>query len=114
MSVHVHQPNGDRELLPLRFSVDVLPKSSSPRCAFSPTLTSQRLEAEERLIWVGAGGTANGDGTFLSFKVFGILEEAKEQFNLEDYSVSQITLEQVFLTFANLENSGLDDNKEVP
>ncbi|XP_062036032.1 phospholipid-transporting ATPase ABCA3-like [Lepus europaeus] len=34
-------------------------------------------------------------------KVFGVLEEAKEQFNLEDYSISQITLEQVFLTFAN-------------
>uniref|UniRef100_A0A8D0V351 ABC transporter domain-containing protein n=1 Tax=Sus scrofa TaxID=9823 RepID=A0A8D0V351_PIG len=34
-------------------------------------------------------------------KVFGILEEAKEQYNLEDYSISQITLEQVFLTFAN-------------
>ncbi|XP_070269929.1 phospholipid-transporting ATPase ABCA3-like [Myotis yumanensis] len=47
-------------------------------------------------------------------KVFGVLEEAKEQFNLEDYSVSQITLEQVFLTFANLENNGLDGNKEVP
>uniref|UniRef100_G1Q3H8 ABC transporter domain-containing protein n=1 Tax=Myotis lucifugus TaxID=59463 RepID=G1Q3H8_MYOLU len=44
-------------------------------------------------------------------KVFGVLEEAKEQFNLEDYSVSQITLEQVFLTFANLENNGLDGNK---
>ncbi|XP_069920744.1 phospholipid-transporting ATPase ABCA3 isoform X3 [Oryctolagus cuniculus] len=34
-------------------------------------------------------------------KVFGVLEKAKEQFNLEDYSISQITLEQVFLTFAN-------------
>uniref|UniRef100_A0A5F9DRX4 ABC transporter domain-containing protein n=1 Tax=Oryctolagus cuniculus TaxID=9986 RepID=A0A5F9DRX4_RABIT len=32
-------------------------------------------------------------------KVFGVLEKAKEQFNLEDYSISQITLEQVFLTF---------------
>ncbi|EPQ04799.1 ATP-binding cassette sub-family A member 3 [Myotis brandtii] len=49
-----------------------------------------------------------------SWTVFGVLEEAKEQFNLEDYSVSQITLEQVFLTFANLENNGLDGNKEVP
>ncbi|XP_064446386.1 phospholipid-transporting ATPase ABCA3-like [Mirounga angustirostris] len=38
-------------------------------------------------------------------KVFGILEEAKEQFNLEDYSISQITLEQVFLTFATPENT---------
>ncbi|XP_049760992.1 phospholipid-transporting ATPase ABCA3-like [Elephas maximus indicus] len=34
-------------------------------------------------------------------KVFGILEEAKEQFDLEDYSISQVTLEQVFLTFAH-------------
>uniref|UniRef100_A0A4W2I2S3 ATP-binding cassette sub-family A member 3-like n=1 Tax=Bos indicus x Bos taurus TaxID=30522 RepID=A0A4W2I2S3_BOBOX len=33
-------------------------------------------------------------------KMFGILEKAKEEFNLEDYSISQITLEQVFLTFA--------------
>ncbi|XP_075384227.1 phospholipid-transporting ATPase ABCA3-like [Tenrec ecaudatus] len=33
-------------------------------------------------------------------KVFSILEGAKGQFNLEDYSISQITLEQVFLTFA--------------
>ncbi|XP_058424852.1 phospholipid-transporting ATPase ABCA3-like [Diceros bicornis minor] len=38
-------------------------------------------------------------------KVFGILEEVKEQFNLDDYSISQITLEQVFLTFANLQNT---------
>lgn len=40
----------------------------------------------------------------LLLKVFGILEEAKDQFSLEDYSISQITLEQVFLTFANPEN----------
>lgn len=38
-------------------------------------------------------------------KVFGILEEAKKHFNLEDYSVSQITLEQVFLSFASLQNT---------
>uniref|UniRef100_A0A8D2E3W9 ABC transporter domain-containing protein n=1 Tax=Sciurus vulgaris TaxID=55149 RepID=A0A8D2E3W9_SCIVU len=41
-------------------------------------------------------------------KVFSILEKAKVLFNLEDYSISQITLEQIFLTFANidkLENS---------
>ncbi|XP_051003132.1 phospholipid-transporting ATPase ABCA3-like [Acomys russatus] len=35
-------------------------------------------------------------------KVFEILEEAKVMFNLEDYSVKQITLEQIFLTFANI------------
>ncbi|XP_060028821.1 phospholipid-transporting ATPase ABCA3-like isoform X2 [Erinaceus europaeus] len=36
-------------------------------------------------------------------KVFNILEEAKVQFNLEDYSISQVTLEQIYLTFANIE-----------
>uniref|UniRef100_A0A671GCV0 ABC transporter domain-containing protein n=1 Tax=Rhinolophus ferrumequinum TaxID=59479 RepID=A0A671GCV0_RHIFE len=38
-------------------------------------------------------------------KVFGILEEAKKRFNLEDYSASQIMLEQVFLSFASLQNT---------
>uniref|UniRef100_A0A7N4P372 ABC transporter domain-containing protein n=1 Tax=Sarcophilus harrisii TaxID=9305 RepID=A0A7N4P372_SARHA len=33
-------------------------------------------------------------------KVFGILEKAKDIYKLEDYSISQITLEQVFLSFA--------------
>nr|KAF6490078.1 hypothetical protein HJG59_010433 [Molossus molossus] len=47
-------------------------------------------------------------------KVFGILEDAKEQFSLEDYYVSQITLEQVFLTFAIPENKGLNDYNNVP
>lgn len=40
----------------------------------------------------------------LLLKMFGILEEAKEKFNLEDYSISQITLEEVFLTFASQQN----------
>ncbi|XP_054549775.1 phospholipid-transporting ATPase ABCA3-like isoform X2 [Talpa occidentalis] len=43
-------------------------------------------------------------------KVFGILEDAKEQYSLEDYYISQITLEQVFLTFAISEAP--DDNEE--
>ncbi|XP_032098791.1 ATP-binding cassette sub-family A member 3-like [Sapajus apella] len=47
-------------------------------------------------------------------KVFGILEQAKEQFDLEDYSISQITLEQVFLTFANPEKASSDEENEVP
>ncbi|XP_029334989.1 ATP-binding cassette sub-family A member 3-like isoform X1 [Mus caroli] len=34
-------------------------------------------------------------------KVFAILEEAKVLFKLEDYSVKRVTLEQIFLTFAN-------------
>ncbi|XP_024903052.1 ATP-binding cassette sub-family A member 3 [Pteropus alecto] len=41
-------------------------------------------------------------------KVFGILEDAKDRFDLEDYSISQITLEQVFLTFANPENKEMN------
>ncbi|XP_006892762.1 PREDICTED: ATP-binding cassette sub-family A member 3-like [Elephantulus edwardii] len=41
-------------------------------------------------------------------KVFGILEDAKLLFNLEDYSFSQITLEQIFLTFANMQNKAYD------
>nr|XP_060505713.1 phospholipid-transporting ATPase ABCA3-like [Panthera onca] len=45
-------------------------------------------------------------------KVFGILEEAKEKFNLEDYSISQITLEQVFLIFANPENTEEEKKKK--
>ena len=32
--------------------------------------------------------------------IFGIMERAKERYNIEDYSVSQTTLEQVFLNFA--------------
>ncbi|XP_075828185.1 phospholipid-transporting ATPase ABCA3-like [Microtus pennsylvanicus] len=47
-------------------------------------------------------------------KVFGILEKAKEEYNLEDYSISQITLEQVFLTFANVDNPESDHAKAVP
>ncbi|KAM6166302.1 phospholipid-transporting ATPase ABCA3-like [Erethizon dorsatum] len=46
-------------------------------------------------------------------KVFGILEKAKEQFSLEDYSVGQITLEQVFLTFANPDDTD-DFEGKVP
>ena len=32
--------------------------------------------------------------------IFGIMERAKSTFNIEDYSVSQTTLEQVFINFA--------------
>ena len=33
-------------------------------------------------------------------KIFGTMERAKEEYDLEDYSVSQTTLEQVFVNFA--------------
>ncbi|XP_051002938.1 phospholipid-transporting ATPase ABCA3-like [Acomys russatus] len=47
-------------------------------------------------------------------KVFGIMEKAKEQYALEDYSITQITLEQVFLTFAYPDNTESVYAKEVP
>ncbi|XP_074055105.1 phospholipid-transporting ATPase ABCA3-like [Macrotis lagotis] len=36
-------------------------------------------------------------------KVFGTLEKNKAEFDLEDYSISQISLEQVFMNFAHLQ-----------
>lgn len=39
---------------------------------------------------------------FFLLKVFNIMEKAKVLFNLEDYYISQITLEQVFLAVANI------------
>uniref|UniRef100_A0A8C5R778 ATP binding cassette subfamily A member 3 n=1 Tax=Leptobrachium leishanense TaxID=445787 RepID=A0A8C5R778_9ANUR len=36
-------------------------------------------------------------------QVFGTLEKAKEKFDLEDYCVSQISLEQVFLSFSHFQ-----------
>ena len=42
---------------------------------------------------------------FFLLKVFHIMEEAKTLFNLVDYFISQITLEQIFLTFANIDKA---------
>ncbi|XP_045398713.1 phospholipid-transporting ATPase ABCA3-like isoform X2 [Lemur catta] len=47
-------------------------------------------------------------------KVFGTLERAKEQFDLEDYSISQVTLEQVFLTFAYADETAEGCEKQEP
>ncbi|OWK10928.1 ABCA3 [Cervus elaphus hippelaphus] len=41
-------------------------------------------------------------------KVFGVLEKAKEKYGVDDYSVSQTSLEQVFLSFAHLQPSTED------
>ncbi|KAM8961307.1 phospholipid-transporting ATPase ABCA3 isoform 2-T2 [Pelodytes ibericus] len=38
-------------------------------------------------------------------QVFGTLEKAKEKFELEDYCVSQISLEQVFLSFSHFQQA---------
>uniref|UniRef100_A0A452QIJ6 ABC transporter domain-containing protein n=1 Tax=Ursus americanus TaxID=9643 RepID=A0A452QIJ6_URSAM len=41
--------------------------------------------------------------------VFGVLEKAKEKYAVDDYSVSQISLEQVFLSFAHLQPPAEDE-----
>lgn len=40
------------------------------------------------------------DTTMTLAQIFGTMERAKDMFNIEDYSVSQTTLEQVFINFA--------------
>nr|XP_048316464.1 phospholipid-transporting ATPase ABCA3-like isoform X1 [Myodes glareolus] len=42
-------------------------------------------------------------------RVFEAMEEAKVLFNLEDYSVKQVALEQIFLTFANTDRRRTSD-----
>ncbi|XP_008049514.1 ATP-binding cassette sub-family A member 3 [Carlito syrichta] len=44
-------------------------------------------------------------------KAFSILERAKEKFSVDDYSVSQISLEQVFLGFAHLQPPTVDEGR---
>lgn len=43
--------------------------------------------------------------------IFGIMERAKDRYNIEDYSVSQTTLEQVFLNFARAQLPPQEDEK---
>lgn len=49
------------------------------------------------------------NSSFCFPKVFGILEKAKEKYGVDDYSVSQISLEQVFLSFAHLQPPADDE-----
>ncbi|XP_057202451.1 phospholipid-transporting ATPase ABCA3 [Triplophysa rosa] len=44
------------------------------------------------------------DKTLTWAQVFGVLETAKEKYRIEDYCVSQISLEQVFLSFAQFQH----------
>lgn len=48
------------------------------------------------------------DKTLTWAQVFGILETAKEKYRIEDYCVSQISLEQVFLSFAQFQHCSED------
>lgn len=44
------------------------------------------------------------DKTLTWAQVFGVLETAKEKYSIDDYCVSQISLEQVFLSFAQFQH----------
>ncbi|KAK9882111.1 hypothetical protein WA026_018953 [Henosepilachna vigintioctopunctata] len=44
-------------------------------------------------------------------KLFAIMEEAKKKLDIEDYSVGQASLEQVFLTFTNLQTLNEEEKK---
>jgi hypothetical protein len=63
----------------------------------SLTFPGSKLE-EEHLTRVKYSVPVND---FTLSQVFGALEEERERLGLEDYSVSQSTLEQVFLSLAN-------------
>ena len=58
---------------------------------------------EEHMLRVKYSLTRNG---FSLSHVFSSLEKAKYDLDLEDYSVSQSTLEQIFLSLANGNNTG--------
>ncbi len=40
--------------------------------------------------------------------IFGLIERAKERLNIEDYSIGQTTLEQIFLSFARKQREAKD------
>jgi ATP-binding cassette, subfamily A (ABC1), member 3 len=41
-------------------------------------------------------------------KIFGLIESEKQRLNIEDYSIGQTTLEQIFLTFAKNQINNTD------
>uniref|UniRef100_A0A3Q0S9J7 ATP binding cassette subfamily A member 3 n=1 Tax=Amphilophus citrinellus TaxID=61819 RepID=A0A3Q0S9J7_AMPCI len=51
------------------------------------------------------------DKTLTWAQVFGTLEAAKEKYRIEDYCVSQISLEQVFLSFAQFQHCTQSERK---
>lgn len=38
-------------------------------------------------------------------QIFGVLEKGKEEFNIEDYSISQSSLEQIFFSFTKYQKT---------
>jgi ATP-binding cassette subfamily A (ABC1) protein 3 len=48
------------------------------------------------------------DETLPWSRIFGLIEKAKDGLNIEDYSVEQTTLEQIFLSFARKQRETSD------
>ena len=46
-------------------------------------------------------------------EIFGRMEMAKEQYNVEDYSVHQTTLEQIFLTFTQNQTAPVESKSKT-
>ena len=46
-------------------------------------------------------------------EIFGIMENAKVKYDIEDYSVGQTTLEQLFIGFARLQRGPREINKQA-
>ncbi|XP_074239283.1 phospholipid-transporting ATPase ABCA3-like [Saimiri boliviensis] len=105
---HLKNKFGNIYILKVKFKTEA--KLENFKCYVATTFPGSVLKHENQgILNYYIPSKDNGWG-----KVFGILEQAKEQFDLEDYSISQITLEQVFLTFANPEKAYSDEENEVP
>ncbi|XP_052759277.1 phospholipid-transporting ATPase ABCA3-like [Galleria mellonella] len=53
------------------------------------------------------------DSSLAWSRMFGIIENAKRELNIEDYSISQTTLEQIFLQFTKYQNAENSENPQL-
>ncbi|XP_045445298.1 phospholipid-transporting ATPase ABCA3 [Pipistrellus kuhlii] len=92
---------GNFYILKVKFQIDTQKdKLNDFKNFITKTFPGSQLKQENQ--WILTYYIPSKDNSWS--KVFGTLEKIKEQFNLEDYSASQITLDQVFLTFAHQDN----------
>lgn len=61
----------------------------------------------------GPADGADGAPTLRWSQMFGIMEEARRRFSVEDYALSQTSLEQVFLSFARQQADADTDTAAV-
>lgn len=45
-------------------------------------------------------------------RIFGLMERNRDNLNMEDYSLTQATLEQIFIQFAQQQRTSDEDNKK--